>query len=115
MDLGRAHLHGKPEQLHFRRAVPQAQTAAAFLERAIQVREALEHELRPRTGCVPPVQEPVIEAEDGDDLVVTIHRRAQSRMVMDPQVPPEPDERRQAAESPFSLLSKTPSVTPKSA
>ena len=38
------------------------------------------------------MQEPVVEAEHGDDAVVIVERRAQRGMVVHAQIAPEPDE-----------------------
>jgi hypothetical protein len=58
----------------------------------VELREALEHEPRSRAGSVPAPQQPIVEAEDRHDLVARVERRAQSGVVVRPQVASEPDE-----------------------
>jgi hypothetical protein len=63
----------------------------------IQVSQALEQELRPRPGRVPPMQQPVVEAEHRHDALAAIQSRPQGGVVVDPQVPCQPQERRHRA------------------
>ena len=62
-------------------------------QRPVEVGQAFEQELRPWAGCVTAVEQAVIEAEDGHDVVVGIQRRPQRRVLVQAQVAPEPDDR----------------------
>jgi hypothetical protein len=93
VDLGGADLARHFDQLALRPAVTHHQAAAALLERAVEVRQALEQELRPRARGVAAVQEAVVEAEDRHDPLVALQRHAQCRVVVHAQVAAVPEER----------------------
>ena len=80
-------------ELALRRPVANDEAAAAPAQRPVEVGQAFEQELRPRTGRVAAVEQAVIEAEDGHDVVVGIQRRPQRRVLVQSQVAPEPDDR----------------------
>ena len=84
---------GQLDQLTLGLASRDHEVPAALLERAAQVLQALEHELRARPGRVPAVQERVVEHEHRHHALVGVQRRAQRRVVVHAQVAPEPDDR----------------------
>ena len=73
-------------------AVADHQARAALAEFGVELAEALQKELGPRTRLVAAVEQPVVEAEDRNDALVAVERRAQRRMVADPQVATKPDD-----------------------
>jgi hypothetical protein len=79
------------------RSVPEHEAAAALAQRGVEVAQRLEHELRARTRRMAPMQQPVVEAEDGDDAIVLLERPAQRRMIVHAEIAREPDERGHAA------------------
>ena len=81
------------DQLALGRAAADHEPGPAVAQLAVEIGEALEQELRPRPGGVPAVQQAVVEAEDRDDPIVVVERRPQGRVVANPQVAPEPDDR----------------------
>ena len=83
---------GQTHQFVLGRPVPDDETAAALAQRAVEVTQGVEQELRPRPARVPSVQQAVIEAEDRHDAVVRVQGRAQRRVVAHAQVAREPDE-----------------------
>lgn len=64
----------------------------AAVQALAQLGEALEHELRSRSGGVSAPQQAVVEAEDEDHALATIERGAQRGMVVQAQVAREPDD-----------------------
>ena len=87
-----AHLLGKRRELAFGWAVAHDQPAAPLAQARVQVAQALQQELRPRAGCVAPVQQPVVEAEHRHHAIVGVERGPQSRLFVEAQVAPEPDD-----------------------
>ncbi len=75
-------------------AVANDEAAAAPAQRAVEVGQAFEQELRAGAGRVAAVEQAVIEAEDGHDVVMRVECGAQRRVLMQSQVAPEPDDRR---------------------
>ena len=96
VDRRRARLAGQRHELALGLAVADRQPAAALAQLAVEVGQALEQELGPRPGLVAAVEQPVVEAEDADDPLVLVERRAQRRVVAHPQVAPKPDDPRVA-------------------
>src|SRR5687768_11381106 len=92
VDLARSHLARERRKLALGRAAAHDQVGAAPAQRAAQVRQALEHELRAGTRGVAAVHEPVVEAEDRDHPLGCRHRSPQRRVVVQPQVAAKPDE-----------------------
>src|ERR687895_258385 len=89
MNLVRLGLAGERGKLPLGRTAPDDEEAA---ETFVQVREALEHELRARAGGVAPGEEAIVEAEDGHDLLRTLQGGAQGGVVLEAKVAREPDE-----------------------
>jgi hypothetical protein len=85
-----ARLLREPRELALGRAAPHDQ---APVEGAVQVLQALEHELGARAGGVAAVQQAVVEAEERHDLAVLGERPPEGGVVVDAQVAPEPDDR----------------------
>ena len=77
-------------------AVAHDQTAAALAQRCGQLAQRGEQERGTRRTGVTPAQQPVVEAEDRYDAIV-LERRPERRMVGEPQVAPEPQQRGQPA------------------
>jgi hypothetical protein len=78
-------------QLALRRSVSDDQPVAALGERGVERSQALEHELRPRPGGVPAVQQPVVEAEDRHEPVGARTGRLERRQIVHPQVAAVPE------------------------
>jgi hypothetical protein len=93
VQLGRPDLARQRGQLALRRAVAQHQPA----EPPVQIRQALEHELRARTRGVAAAEQPVVEAEHRHDPLAAIERRAQRRVIVHAQVAREPQQRGHAS------------------
>ncbi len=92
VDRLRVRLLREIDELPLRLAVANDEARAALAERGVELREALEQKLRARAGLVATVEQPVVEAEDWDDALVAIERRAQRGMVADPQIATKPDD-----------------------
>jgi len=75
-------------------AVAHAQRSATLAQRVVQRTQAAEHERRPRAAREAPVQQPVVEHEDGHDALVLVGRGHQRGVVVHAQVAPEPEDRR---------------------
>jgi hypothetical protein len=66
---------GQRRQFALGRPVPDHEPAATRAQRCVEIRQALEQELRPRAGGMATVQQPVVEAEHGHDTLVRRKRR----------------------------------------
>ncbi len=91
VDLGGPGFPGQHGQFPLGRPVPDDQARAALRELPVQVGEALQQESGAWPGRVPPMQQPVVQAEHGHDLLVPGQRRAERRVVVHAEVPAEPD------------------------
>ena len=91
VDGGRPHLARERRQFPLGPPASHDQSAAALAQRRVEVGEALEQELRPRTGGVATVQKAVVEAEHRNERVGAGAGRLERRVVVDPQVPAEPE------------------------
>ncbi len=87
------------DQLALGRAVADHEARTALAERRVQIAQALEQELGSRPGRVAAVQQPVVEAEHGDDPVVAVQRGAQRGVVAHAEVAAKPDQSGQATAS----------------
>jgi hypothetical protein len=92
VDRLRVQLFSEPHQLVLGLAAADDQSRSACAQLSVQIGEALEQELGARAGRVAAMQKPVVEAEDRDDLLVTVKGGAQPRVVADAQVAPKPDD-----------------------
>ena len=90
----RPRLRGEPRERPLGPLATDDQPRSALTQRRIEIAQALEHELRPVARGEAPVQQPVIEEEDGHDTLVALERGVQGRVVSDPKVAPEPYDRR---------------------
>jgi hypothetical protein len=95
---GHVHLNGacrpcQGRQFGLRRAMPDDQPAAARGKLAIQVCQAFQEEPGSRPGCVAAPQQPVVQAEHGHHPVMPGQGGPQRRVVVNAQVPAEPDDR----------------------
>ena len=70
------------------------QARTALLQGPVELTQAVEQELGPRSRAVAAVEEPVVEAEHANDALMPLERRPQRRMIRDSEVPPKPDEAR---------------------
>ena len=86
-------LTGERRDLVLGRAAPDDQPAVAPAQRRVEVGEALEQELRTRARCMAAVEQAVVEAEHRHEMVGTGAGRVERRLVVDPQVAPEPEQR----------------------
>jgi hypothetical protein len=68
------------------------ESGAAFAQAVIEIGETLEQKLRSRTGGVPPAQQRVVEAEDGDDPLAALESCVKSRVVAQSKIAPQPDD-----------------------
>jgi hypothetical protein len=82
VDRVRADLVRQPRQLVLRPAALHEEPSTALAQRRVEVGEALEHELGPGPARVTAMEEPVVDAEHGDDAVVLRQCRAQGGVVM---------------------------------
>jgi hypothetical protein len=89
MHLGDARLACKRGELPLRPAAPEHEQPA---EPLVQIGQALEHELRPRSRRMAPLEQPVVEAEHRHDALAPFEGSAQCRMVVHAQVARQPDE-----------------------
>ena len=71
----------------------QDEARSTFAQLTVEVRETFEEKLRPRPRFVAAVKQPVVQAEDRDDAVVSVQRRSQRRVIIEPKVAAKPDER----------------------
>jgi len=92
MDLLGADLSGQLHQLALRRAVADHEPRASVAKGAIEVLEALEHELRARPGPVTPGKDAIVEAENGHDTLVGVEGGAQGGVIVQAQIAAKPDE-----------------------
>lgn len=90
LDLG---LTSQGDQLSFRVAAPHDEATSAVAERAIEIPQAVEQELGARTGRVAATQQPLVEAEDGNEMLGPVRRRVKRRMIVEAQVAAQPQER----------------------
>ena len=91
VDLSGTRFTGQRREFPLRRAVPDDQPRTALRKLAVQVGQALQQERRARSGRVAPVQQPVVQAEHGHDLLVRGQGPAERRVVVHPEVTAEPD------------------------
>jgi hypothetical protein len=75
-------------------AVTDDEPRSALAQAAIEIGEALQHELRSRSRGMPAPQQRIVEAEEGDDPFTAIERGAQGGVVAKAQIAPHPDDRR---------------------
>jgi hypothetical protein len=94
VQLDRADLARQRGQLTLGRPAPQHEDPA---EPLVEVRQAFEHEPRARTGRVAAAQEPLVEAEHGNDALAAIQCGAQRGVVVHAQVAREPEQRGHAS------------------
>ena len=99
--LASADLAGHVGQHVLRPPVPHDKPGAALGECVVQIAQAFEEELGARAGGVAAVQQPVVEAEDRDDLVVRGECGGQRGMVPQAQIAAEPDHGGHSGEYPF--------------
>ncbi len=92
MDGFRIRLLGDRDDFPLGLPVADDQAGASLAKRRVELREALQEKLRPRSGRMAPVEQPVVEAEDGHDPLVAVKRRAQGGMVANPKVATKPDD-----------------------
>ena len=67
--------------------------AAAAAQRVAQVGQRFEQELRARAGRVPPVHQPLVQTEHGNDVLGTCERLVQRRVIVEAQIAPQPEKR----------------------
>ncbi len=94
VDRVRLGFGGELGDLPLRGTVADHQAAAPGLERLIQVGQALEQELGARPGGVAASQEPVVGAEDRDEMVGLIAGGFEGGVIVDAEVAPEPEDSR---------------------
>jgi hypothetical protein len=75
MNLLGADLLRQSRELALGLALSDYQARTPLAQLGVEVLQALEQELRPRSGFVAPVQQSLVEAEDGDDTPVRIQSR----------------------------------------
>ena len=93
-DLGR-----QLRDLDLRSTTADDEMAAAGAQRAIEVLQALEQELCAWPGRVAAVEQAVVEAEHRHELLGAQARGLERRVVVDPQVAPQPQDARHASNS----------------
>jgi hypothetical protein len=92
-----SHFPRQRHQLGLGPSVAHEQAAAAAAQPLIQLAQALKHELGARSGGMAALQQPVVEAEDGDHLIVGAGRLERG-MVVQAQIPSQPQDRRHGSE-----------------
>jgi hypothetical protein len=97
----RAGLGRERRQLALRRTGAHDQSAAPRAQLAVQRPQAVEQERGARAGGEASLQDRRVEHEHRDDLLGAPQRRHEGRVVVDPQVAPEPDD---CGRGHFSLL-----------
>jgi hypothetical protein len=73
-------------------AMADDQARASLAQRCVELGKALEKKLGSRARRVAAVKQAIVEAEDRDDALVAVKRRAQGGMVADPEVATKPDD-----------------------
>jgi hypothetical protein len=90
---GRSGLARERGQLALGRAVADDEAGVALAQRGVEIGEAVEQELRSRSGGVAAVDQPAVEDEDRHQPVGALARGVQGWMVVEAEVAPEPEDR----------------------
>jgi len=80
------------DQLPFGPAVADDETRSTLAKRLVELGEALQEKLRPRARLMPPVEQSVVETEDGHDTLMAVESREQRGMVAHPKVATKPND-----------------------